>query len=128
LSSLELIFVYNADSGLFSSITDFAHKILSPSTYQCQLCALTHGNFSIKKEWKSFIETLPLKTVFLYKDEFIRQNNMVTAFPAVLLSKYGVIVTLLTKKEIENCKSLQELKSLVTFKLLIHDQHYHSNI
>ena len=28
----QLIFVYNADSGLFSSLTDFAHKSISPST------------------------------------------------------------------------------------------------
>lgn len=25
-----LIFVYNADSGLFNTVTDIAHKVLSP--------------------------------------------------------------------------------------------------
>ncbi|MGI8952546.1 MAG: hypothetical protein ACR2FN_13295 [Chitinophagaceae bacterium] len=49
-----LIFVYNADADLFSTLTDFAHKILSPSTYQCKLCALTYGNISMKQEWKFF--------------------------------------------------------------------------
>ena len=69
----QLLFVYNASSNLFSTVTDFAHKILSPSTYQCRLCALTYGNFSIKQEWKSFIESLPVKAVFLYKDEFEKE-------------------------------------------------------
>jgi hypothetical protein len=64
----ELLFVYNAKSDLFSTVTDFAHKILSQRSYQCQLCALTYGNFSIKQEWKSFIESLPMKTFFLHKE------------------------------------------------------------
>ncbi len=38
-----LLFVYNADSGLVAGLFDSAHKLLSPSTYQCQLCTLTHG-------------------------------------------------------------------------------------
>jgi hypothetical protein len=66
----ELIFVYNANSDFFSTVTDFAHKILSPATYQCHLCALTFGNFSIKQGWKSFIEGLSLKAILLHKDEF----------------------------------------------------------
>jgi len=32
-SRVELLFVYNADSGLFNSVADAAHKILAPSTY-----------------------------------------------------------------------------------------------
>ncbi len=43
----ELIFVYNADAGLFSLVSDFAHKIISSENYAC------------KKE-------------FLHKDEFYR--------------------------------------------------------
>jgi hypothetical protein len=65
LKPQQLIFVYNANSDLFSTITDFAHKILSPSTYDCHLCALTYGNFSEKKEWKAFIENFPVNAIFL---------------------------------------------------------------
>ena len=75
----ELIFVYNANSDLFSTVTDFAHKLLSPSTYNCNLCALTYGNFTIKQEWKSFIEELAIKTVFLHKDEFEKQYKIQAA-------------------------------------------------
>lgn len=38
-----LIFVYNAKSGLISAFGDMVHKIVSPATYPCSLCALTYG-------------------------------------------------------------------------------------
>ena len=124
----ELIFVYNANSSLFSTVTDFAHKILSPSTYQCQLCALTYGNFTMKQEWKSFIESLSLTTSFLHNDEFEKQYKMNAALPAVFLSKANSINELITKQEIESCQSLADLKTLIENKLKPHVQHHHSNI
>lgn len=54
----QLVFVYNADSGLFNTVTDIAHKIISPSTYSCQLCTLTHSYFSVKKDWTDFLAEL----------------------------------------------------------------------
>jgi len=128
MSKQQLIFVYNADSGLFNALSDFAHKILSPSSYQCQLCALTHGNFSMKQDWKSFIESLPIETVFLYKDKFVQQYKMNTAFPAVFIKTDDTIIPIVTKVEIETCQSLQQLKDLILLKTSVHDQHYHSNI
>jgi hypothetical protein len=128
VSKQQLIFVYNADSGLFSSVTDFAHKIISPSTYQCQLCALTYGNFSMKQDWKSFLETFPIETVFLYKDKFVQQYKMNTAFPAVFIKTDNTIIPIVTKEEIETCQSLRQLKDLLLFKTSMHDQHNYSNI
>ena len=60
----QLIFVYNAHSDLLSTVTDFAHKLLSPATYSCNLCTLTYGNFTVQKEWKSFIKSLSIKAFF----------------------------------------------------------------
>jgi hypothetical protein len=39
----QLLFVYDTDGGPFNTMVDNAHEILSPNTYACQLCALTHG-------------------------------------------------------------------------------------
>ncbi len=102
----QLIFVYNSGSGLFSSIRDFAHKILSPATYQCKLCPLSHGNFSMKQEWKSFLETLPIKSAFIYKDEFRNQYKLDFDFPAVFIVLGGSAKELVSKEEINNCNSL----------------------
>ena len=53
-----LVFVYNADSGLFNAVSDAAHKIFSPRTYQCNLCALTHSAIGMRREWKQFLDSL----------------------------------------------------------------------
>lgn len=75
MTEQKLLFVYNADNDLFSSVADMAHKIFSPATYQCHLCALTYGNFLIKKEWKLFIDSLPIESRFIYKDQFLNSIN-----------------------------------------------------
>ncbi len=43
---MDLIFVYNADSGKLNVLFDVGHKIVSPGTYKCDLCTLTHGTFT----------------------------------------------------------------------------------
>ncbi|KAA3436928.1 hypothetical protein [Rufibacter hautae] len=112
-----LVFVYNADSDLFSTVTDFAHKLLSPSTYACQLCALTYGHFSEKQEWKTFVQQLPVKAVFLHKDEFTRQFGLDTPLPAVFLQKDHALEVILDKPALEHCSSLEDLKRAVSHQL-----------
>ena len=67
---MSLLFVYNADSGLFNTMADIGHKIFSPDTYQCDLCQLTHGYFSERSQWREFIESLGIECQFLHRDEF----------------------------------------------------------
>jgi hypothetical protein len=124
----QLIFVYNASSDLFSTITDFAHKILSPSTYDCHLCALTYGNFKEKNEWKNFIENFPVKSIFLHKDEFIKRFKIETALPVVFILSNEEIKGFISKKEIENCASISELKDLITTKYNGYVQHHNTHI
>jgi hypothetical protein len=128
LKEHQLIFVYNANSDMFSTISDFAHKILSPSTYDCKLCALTYGNFSEKKEWKDFIEIFPADTVFFHKDEFIKQYKKETALPVIFIQVNEGINEFISKQEIENCTSIGELKDLVTTKYNDHVQHHNSHL
>ncbi|MEO6667868.1 MAG: hypothetical protein ABIN36_00235 [Ferruginibacter sp.] len=124
----QLLFVYNANSDLFSTVTDFAHKILSPSTYDCHLCALTYGSVTMKRDWKMFIEGLPLKTVFLHKDEFKTKYKTEADFPSIFITEKETNKLLITKQELVSCNSLEELKNLVTEKLKLHDQHHHPNL
>jgi hypothetical protein len=121
MSNRQLIFVYNADSGLLSTLADFTQKMFSPSTYKCQLCALTYGNFRMKQEWKHFLKELPARVRFLYKDDFMKKYNMGTSFPAIYIKNVDVIRIFLTKKEIEHCESMQELKSVILEKLSRYD-------
>ena len=52
----ELIFIYNAKSGLVNELIDFAHKIISPESYDCNLCAITYGTFAMEKNWDNYIK------------------------------------------------------------------------
>ena len=70
----KLIFIYNADSGLKNLIVDIAHKVFSPSTYDCKLCDITFGAFTENKDWKNFRQNLESENIeleFLHKDEFL---------------------------------------------------------
>lgn len=37
---------------------DSAHKIISPATYDCKLCELTHGVFKENELWSRFLDRL----------------------------------------------------------------------
>ncbi len=109
-----IIFVYNADSGLFNTVSDITHKLLSPRTYACNLCALTHGHFSMRKRWGNFIESLPLKTVFLHRDQFRqRYPDADFALPAVLGEQNGELTLLLSATQIQACTTLEALEQRI---------------
>ena len=82
-----LLFVYNADSGLFNTVTDIAHKLLSPSTYTCDLCALTHGHFKVRDKWVGFLQNLDADCEFLHRDEFhAKYGRTDIPLPAIFLN------------------------------------------
>ena len=72
LPAAKLVFVYNADSGVLSGLKDLVHKATSPSTYQCALCTITYDLTSMRSAWKEAIRALPLPTVFLHRNEFLK--------------------------------------------------------
>ncbi|SMB99010.1 hypothetical protein SAMN00120144_3663 [Hymenobacter roseosalivarius DSM 11622] len=69
----KLLFVYNADAGLANGLLDMAHKILSPRTYPCSLCGITYGTTHMRPDWRQFLQSLPLESRFLHRDEFQQQ-------------------------------------------------------
>ncbi|PKP45072.1 MAG: GTPase [Bacteroidetes bacterium HGW-Bacteroidetes-12] len=111
--SEELIFIYNASTGKLNSLIDFSHKIISPSTYPCSLCSLTHGDFGAKKEWKEFLEKYPLKTTFLYKNQLEHLSFLPKKFPAILFK--------LENNKIKELFSAEELKKISDVNELINE-------
>ncbi len=117
-SNSSLLFVYNADTGLFSVVTDYAHKILSPKTYPCNLCAITYGSMGMNKKWEEFIANLSFPVEFLHRDEFVKNYDFKdTQLPAAFLKKGDNITMLITHDEINKCTTIEELMNLVTGKL-----------
>ena len=125
-----LVFVYNADSGLFSTVTDWVHKILSPSTYACSLCALTHHHAGMKGEWKTIVEALPYHAKFLHKDEFIQTYPVCkeTGLPAVFIEQDGVLHLLLPAVELNRMHTVEELNGALQTQLQQHDLDHHTGL
>lgn len=107
----KLVFVYNADGGAFNLLTDIAHKIFSPETYSCNLCALTHSNFGMKKQWKKFLESVDAEMEFLHANEFKdKYDFQETTLPAVYKQdEDGNLEIMIDAPTINKCKSVDDL-------------------
>jgi hypothetical protein len=109
-----IIFVYNADSGIFNLLTDAAHKMLSPETYSCNLCSITYSAVGIKKEWKDYIAKLPLPVEFLHRDELQNKYGIQDVIlPAVFIKKNTDVSLLIGSDLINSCKTVADLARVV---------------
>jgi hypothetical protein len=116
-SNAALVFVYNADSGLFNAVTDLAHKTFSPQTYQCNLCALTYSAFGMRKSWKRFLETLKRPLEFLHADEVKHQYGIEgVALPAVFERAGERLELLIDAEAINACRTMEDLQRLIADK------------
>lgn len=112
-----LVFVYNADSGLVNTLLDIGHKIVSPQTYSCNLCALTHSTFSMRDEWKQFVAQLDCPMEFLHRDELAERYGLRDVpLPAIFLKTEAGLRPWIGQEEINRCQSLAELKQLIESK------------
>ena len=95
-----------------------AHKTFSPRTYQCNLCALTYSTFGMRTDWKQFLEALDLPLEFLHADQLRQQHKEADApLPAVFMKRDGRLELLLDADSINACRTIADLKRLVTEKL-----------
>lgn len=109
-----LVFVYNADSGVFNTLADAAHKIFSPRTYACNLCALTHTAVRMRGEWKQFLEELGRPLEFLHADELATRYGLKgVRLPAIFTKDDGGLKVLAGADSINACRTLDELKHLI---------------
>ena len=115
--NLELIFIYNAKSGVVNELIDFAHKIVSPETYDCNLCAISYGAFAMKKKWSTYIETLPFKSTFTYKDKFSKNGYSDIKFPSVFIRSNEKLDEIISATEINEINNLDQLIGLLNQKL-----------
>lgn len=115
----QLIFVYNADGGLWNGMTDILHKIFSPATYPCSLCNLTHGVFFISKEWKEFVKKSSIEFVVLHKDEFLKHFPQIgiLPLPCILKESNNEIAIFVEKNILDKVKNISMLKQLILDEL-----------
>jgi hypothetical protein len=109
-----LVFVYNADSGVFNTLADVAHKIFSPQTYACNLCALTHSTFGMRDEWKQFLDGLDRPLEFLHADELAARYGLSgVPLPAIFRREGESLKVLADADAVNACRTLDDLKRLV---------------
>jgi hypothetical protein len=115
---MKLVLVYNADSGFFNALADSAHKLFSPSTYNCRLCKLTFGLRRMTQAWKTFLDSLGAELVFLHRDEWLKTHGAQTdPLPAIFRDETGRLVPVLSAEEINTCQTLDQLIAALGKKL-----------
>ena len=114
-----LVFVYNSDGTLKAAAVDFVTRFIAPDKYSCNLCMVTHGLMFEKQSWRTFLDTLPNKSIFLHRDEFLKQypEYRDIKLPVILTDSGEKLETLVSAEEIRAVKDLEELKKLITEKL-----------
>ena len=114
---LTLVFVYNADGGLFNTLTDIAHRIFSPQTYQCKLCAITYSVSGMKKKWKEFLDSVAMPMELLHRDE-LRERCAIddVSLPAIFKKVNDELVVWIDAEAINSCRTVEDLKQLITRK------------
>ena len=107
---MKIIFVYNADSGFMNTLLDIGHKALSPDSYQCSLCSITHGLFEEKREWKKYRENSGHELIFLHRNEYETTYQTKQEYPVVLIEKepqrHEVVIS---KHELDQMKDLSAI-------------------
>ena len=106
----EIVFIYNAKSGPINSLIDWAHKIISPNTYECSLCSITYDNLGKKNEWSAFLKELKIKASFLYKDHIVNDIDLKdSSLPCAYLRVNNNIKLIISSVEMNSFKDLNEL-------------------
>ena len=113
----ELIFIYNSKSGLVNEFLDFAHKIVSPSTYNCNLCALSYGNFTMKKKWSDYISSLPVRSTFTYKDKVSEYGYDNIKLPSIIFQDKSKSKVIISSEEINKLKKIDQLINILSDRL-----------
>jgi len=119
----ELIFVYKADAGGFNKAFDFAHKIIKPSSYPCDLCKLTHGALSEYQEWSHFRESVAtyLHLKFLYRNQFLSTYRSKWLpdydFPIILESAKDGLYVFISADELQTLEDTTQLIGLIEHRL-----------
>ena len=108
-----LLFLYNADAGIGNAVWDSLHKLVSPRTYACSLCRLTHGLAGPRRQWTEFLRASGRPVRFLHRDEIpasgLFPEASVPQLPAVFEIRGGKARPILGSRELDGFGDLGDL-------------------
>jgi hypothetical protein len=107
-----ILFIYNAKAGIVAGMMDSVHKTVSPDTYECALCAVTHGFFTMQRGFRDWLKALPYAVTFHHRPDFRADypQGKDIALPAVLMRQSdGTLTTLLSAAQLKPLKRTDDL-------------------
>ncbi|XOV67252.1 MAG: hypothetical protein ACFHU9_16675 [Fluviicola sp.] len=114
---MELFFVYNARKGVGNMIMDGLHKVVSPTTYACDLCAFTYSAVAKKKKWKAFLEAKEIPIHFYYKNTIPKEFDQNWEYPVVLRYENSSVTRILDRQDFAAINDLDEFIVLLKEKV-----------
>lgn len=111
MSDLSLQFVYNAHSGKLHALFDIAHKLVSPHTYSCDLCQITHDTFSENADFSALKARHPIELFHI--DEYEASYPAEEHYPVIIVRRDGDIIERINRERIGQLHSVDDLRSLV---------------
>jgi hypothetical protein len=91
---------------------DSLHKWISPQTYSCKLCQLTHGMAGPVASWKAFLESLEREVLFFHKDTLERSEwhtRFPEQFPFIMEYRDTVWHVLISPEDLDQIDTLESL-------------------
>lgn len=116
---MKLIFVYNANEGLAAGVLDSIHKVVSPSTYACDLCALTHGAFRMDPKWRAWLKAQRFETIFYHRPDFRAAYPALAQIrlPVVLAAHGSTMETLISASDFASIRGIDPLIARIEDRL-----------
>lgn len=89
-------------------LLDGLHKVTHPSSYPCDLCAITYHAIGKRKKWKRFLQDVPFTVKFYYIDTLPAQFNKNLEYPVVLRYENSSVSRILDKQDFAAVNDLNE--------------------
>ena len=117
--SRRLVLVYNANAGLLAGAMDSLHKLFSPATYPCALCAITYGLVAMKREWRDYLAGLGMPILFHHRPDFRAAFPAAADWPLPLiaLEQDGQLALLMGPADFAGLKTVADLKAALGRRL-----------
>ncbi len=115
---MKLVFVYNAEAGIVRGFMDSIHKIISPSSYACDLCAITYGLTSMNRDWRVWLQELEVPTEFFHRAEFKKawpEANF--ELPVILIEERKRLTPVIGAETLAEIKDVDQLIAVLEDRL-----------
>ncbi len=120
---MNLIFVYNTKNGVFNTLSDMVHKLLSQNKSSCDFSHLTQGYFLARDEWMNFLNDLDADIEFLHHHEYEQKygaggSSIMSDFPAIFVKEDDEMKLWMDSETMGEMTSTDELMETIRAALL----------